>query len=159
MQRRKSKQVMAGNVAIGGDARITVQSMLNIPAQDVEGSVRQAAELEKAGCDIIRAAIPDKEAVRLIPAMSIPKNSVRDRPPRANRLSCASLGGRSISSFPSFRSTPRARAGRESVIRLIQRIWLDFSGDGRPISTAANMVRISPRLEDSRKTTDFLMFS
>ena len=69
MQRRKSKQVMAGNVAIGGDARITVQSMLNIPAQDVEGSVRQAAELEKAGCDIIRAAIPDKEAVRLIPAI------------------------------------------------------------------------------------------
>ncbi|HIR57709.1 MAG TPA: flavodoxin-dependent (E)-4-hydroxy-3-methylbut-2-enyl-diphosphate synthase, partial [Candidatus Gallacutalibacter pullicola] len=60
---------MAGNVAIGGDARITVQSMLNIPAQDVEGSVRQAAELEKAGCDIIRAAIPDKEAVRLIPAI------------------------------------------------------------------------------------------
>ena len=69
MQRRKSKQVMAGNVAIGGDARITVQSMLNVPAQDVEGSVRQAVELEKAGCDIIRAAIPDKEAVRLIPAI------------------------------------------------------------------------------------------
>ena len=43
--------------------------MLNIPAEDIEGNVRQAVELEKAGCEIIRAAIPNKEAVRLIPAI------------------------------------------------------------------------------------------
>ncbi len=69
MQRRKSKQVFAGKTAIGGGARITVQSMLNVPATDVEGSVRQAVQLAQAGCDIIRAAIPDKEAIRLIPAI------------------------------------------------------------------------------------------
>ncbi|MGN1202488.1 MAG: flavodoxin-dependent (E)-4-hydroxy-3-methylbut-2-enyl-diphosphate synthase, partial [Eubacterium sp.] len=62
-------QVKAGNVKIGGGAEISVQSMLNIPSTDIEGSVRQAKELEKAGCQIIRAAIPNKEAVRLIPAL------------------------------------------------------------------------------------------
>lgn len=43
--------------------------MLNVPAEDVEGSVRQAVMLEKAGCEIIRAAVPNMEAVRLIPAI------------------------------------------------------------------------------------------
>ncbi|MBO5254009.1 MAG: flavodoxin-dependent (E)-4-hydroxy-3-methylbut-2-enyl-diphosphate synthase [Clostridia bacterium] len=67
--RRISKQVSAGGVLIGGGAPITVQSMLNVPSTDIEGSVRQAVELEKAGCQILRAAIPDMDAVRLIPAI------------------------------------------------------------------------------------------
>ena len=68
------KQVTAGNVKIGGGAKITIQSMLNVPASDIENSVKQAVELEKAGCEIIRAAIPNKEAVALIPAL---KEAVR----------------------------------------------------------------------------------
>ena len=43
--------------------------MLNVPAGDVAGSVAQARALEAAGCDIIRAAVPDREAVRLVPAI------------------------------------------------------------------------------------------
>lgn len=62
-------QVQAGNVKIGGGAKITVQSMLNVPADNIEDSVKQAIELEKAGCHIIRAAIPNKEAIKLIPAL------------------------------------------------------------------------------------------
>lgn len=62
-------QVCAGNVKIGGGADIVVQSMLNVPSTDIEGSVKQAKELEKAGCKIIRAAIPNKEAISLIPAL------------------------------------------------------------------------------------------
>lgn len=50
-------------------SRIYVQSMLNIPAENIEGSVRQAVELEKAGCEIIRAAIPNEKALDLIPAI------------------------------------------------------------------------------------------
>ena len=69
MQRRNSKQVMAGGVAIGGGAPITVQSMLNVPSTDIQGSVEQALRLERAGCQILRAAIPNKEAVALIPAI------------------------------------------------------------------------------------------
>ena len=68
-ERRKSKEVKIGSLTIGGNSPIAVQSMLNIPAHDIEGSVKQAKALEKAGCQIIRAAIPDMEAVRLIPAL------------------------------------------------------------------------------------------
>ena len=68
-ERRKSKEVRIGNLTIGGNSPIAVQSMLNIPAHDIEGSVKQAKTLEKAGCQIIRAAIPDMDAVKLIPAL------------------------------------------------------------------------------------------
>jgi (E)-4-hydroxy-3-methylbut-2-enyl-diphosphate synthase len=71
---RKTRTVFAGNLPIGGGSKITVQSMLNVPSTDVEGSVRQAIALEKAGCDMIRAAIPNMEAVKLIPAI---KNAVQ----------------------------------------------------------------------------------
>ena len=63
------KSVTALHTQIGGGAPVSVQSMLNIPASDIEGSVRQAKELEAAGCQIIRAAVPDMEAVRLIAAL------------------------------------------------------------------------------------------
>ncbi len=62
-------QVKAGNVCIGGGAQVSVQSMLNVPSTDIEGSVNQAKKLEAAGCQIIRAAIPDMDAVKLIPAL------------------------------------------------------------------------------------------
>ena len=64
-----SRQIRAGAVAIGGGAPVTDQSMLNVPSTDVEGSVRQAKALEAAGCELIRAAVPDQAAVRLIAAL------------------------------------------------------------------------------------------
>ena len=76
MEKRISRVVYAGDVPIGGGHPVTVQSMLNVPASDVEGNVRQAIELEKAGCEIIRVAVPNMEAVRLVDtiksAVSIP---------------------------------------------------------------------------------------
>ncbi len=69
MERRMTKKVKVGNIYIGGDAPVSVQSMLNKPAHDIEASVKQAVELEKAGCQIIRGAIPDMDAVKLIPAL------------------------------------------------------------------------------------------
>ena len=62
-------QVKAGSVLIGGGAPVSIQSMLNVPSTDIEGSVAQAKRLEEAGCQIIRAAIPDMDAVKLIPAL------------------------------------------------------------------------------------------
>lgn len=70
---RSVHSVKVGNCTLDGK-KIYIQSMLNIPANDIEGSVQQAVRLEKAGCEIIRAAIPDTEAVRLIPAI---KNAVK----------------------------------------------------------------------------------
>ena len=69
MERKITKQVKIGDVLIGGGAPISVQSMLNKPAEDIEGSVKQALELQKAGCNIVRAAVPNKEAVKLIEAL------------------------------------------------------------------------------------------
>lgn len=66
MERRNSRRVKVGNIYVGGGEKITVQSMLNRPASDIEGSVKQAVQLEKAGCEIIRAAVPNMEAVKLI---------------------------------------------------------------------------------------------
>ena len=67
--RRDSRPVRAGSLQIGGGAPIAVQSMLSVPAGDVEGNVRQAKELYAAGCDVLRVAVPDRDAVRLIPAI------------------------------------------------------------------------------------------
>ncbi len=69
MQRRMSKTVHVGNVAIGGTAPIAVQSMGCVPSHDVVGTVRQAQQLKDAGCDILRIAVPNAEAVRLIDAI------------------------------------------------------------------------------------------
>ncbi len=69
MTRRETGSVTCGNVTIGGSAPVSIQSMLSVPAQDVAGNVAQAKRLADAGCEIIRVAIPDKDAVRLIPAI------------------------------------------------------------------------------------------
>ena len=66
---RTSRAVHVGSVVIGGGAPITVQSMLNVPAHEISRSVAQAKTLESAGCEIIRAAVPDMEAVKLIAAL------------------------------------------------------------------------------------------
>lgn len=63
------KQVKVGNFVLGGGNPVRVQSMLNTPADDIEASVLQAKELEKAGCEIIRATVPTKEAVRTVAAL------------------------------------------------------------------------------------------
>ncbi len=65
----KTKKVYAGSVAIGGGAPVSIQSMLNVRADNIEGNVEQAKRLEAAGCEIIRVSVPDKEAVRLIGAL------------------------------------------------------------------------------------------
>ena len=74
--RRKSKQISVGKLKMGGDAPISIQSMLNTPAEDFEKSVEQAKRLKAAGCEIIRAAIPNMESVKLIEhlknAVSVP---------------------------------------------------------------------------------------
>ena len=66
------KKVRVGNCVLGSE-KIYIQSMLNVPADDIENSVKQAVELEKAGCEIIRAAVPKIENAGLIEAL---KNAV-----------------------------------------------------------------------------------
>ncbi len=65
---RNIHPVKVGNCILNGE-HIYIQSMLNVPADNIEGNVRQAVELEQAGCEIIRTAVPNLEAVKLIPAI------------------------------------------------------------------------------------------
>ncbi len=65
--RRVTKPIYVGDVKVGGDAPITVQSMTKTDTRDVAATVRQVRELEEVGCDIIRSAVPDMEAAKAIP--------------------------------------------------------------------------------------------
>ncbi len=64
--RRKSKKIRIGNIFIGGDAPIALQSMTNAPSGDFDATLAQMRELEGAGCDIVRMAVPDLDAVRVL---------------------------------------------------------------------------------------------
>lgn len=63
-----SKPVKVGNFTLG-NGKIYIQSMLSVPSTDIEGNVKQAIELENAGCEIIRVAIPDMKAIPIITAI------------------------------------------------------------------------------------------
>ncbi len=65
---RKVKPVKVGKLRLDGE-KIYVQSMLNVPSEDIQGNVRQAVALEKAGCEIVRVSVPNKAAVSLISAI------------------------------------------------------------------------------------------
>ncbi|MDB9734018.1 flavodoxin-dependent (E)-4-hydroxy-3-methylbut-2-enyl-diphosphate synthase [Porticoccaceae bacterium] len=56
--RRKSRQIMVGNVPVGGDAPISVQSMTNTPTSDVDATVAQIESIQQAGADIVRVSVP-----------------------------------------------------------------------------------------------------
>lgn len=64
--RKTTRQIHVGSVAIGGGAPIAVQSMTNTLTDDVEATVRQIHELERAGCEIIRVAVPDMAAAHAL---------------------------------------------------------------------------------------------
>ncbi|HOQ24831.1 MAG TPA: flavodoxin-dependent (E)-4-hydroxy-3-methylbut-2-enyl-diphosphate synthase [Bacillota bacterium] len=73
IKRRPTRQVQVGGLVIGGDAPISVQSMTNTPTQDIRATLEQIDRLHKAGCELVRVAVPDRQAalaLREIVAMS-----------------------------------------------------------------------------------------
>lgn len=64
--RRVTKPIYVGDVKVGGDAPITVQSMTKTDTRDVAATVRQIKEMEDAGCEIVRSAVPDMEAAKAL---------------------------------------------------------------------------------------------
>lgn len=66
INRRKSKQICIGNVKIGNNTPISVQSMCNTDTRDVKSTLRQISELTEAGCEIIRLAVLNKDAAAAI---------------------------------------------------------------------------------------------
>ncbi len=74
--RRKSRQIMVGNVPVGGDAPITVQTMTNTLTTDVKATIEQVQAAADAGADIVRISVPDEassKALReIVPEVSVP---------------------------------------------------------------------------------------
>ncbi len=66
IKRRKTKIIKLGTVSIGGNAPIAVQSMTNTKTDDIDSTIAQILQLEKAGCEIIRVAVPNKAAATAI---------------------------------------------------------------------------------------------
>ena len=66
MWRGQTKKIQIGNVCIGGGCPVAIQSMTNTKTEDVESTVKQIQALEKAGCEIIRCAVPTMEAAEAL---------------------------------------------------------------------------------------------
>ncbi|MCK4813057.1 MAG: flavodoxin-dependent (E)-4-hydroxy-3-methylbut-2-enyl-diphosphate synthase [Candidatus Marinimicrobia bacterium] len=63
IKRRKTKKIQVGNIHIGGDAPVSIQSMINTAPDNVEKSIEQIHRLEAAGCELVRMAVPNSAAV------------------------------------------------------------------------------------------------
>lgn len=76
IERRKTRRVMVGDVPVGGDSPITVQSMTNTPTPDVQATIDQIRALEEAGADIVRVSCPDEASTatfdQIVKAVSVP---------------------------------------------------------------------------------------
>lgn len=76
ISRRKSRKIWVGNVPVGGDAPITVQSMTNTLTHDAEATIAQIRALEVAGADIVRVSCPDEESSaalkQIVPEVTVP---------------------------------------------------------------------------------------
>ena len=68
MKRTQTRKIMVGNVAIGGQDKVVIQSMCNTKTKNIEATVKQILALEKIGCEIIRVACLDKEDAKAIEA-------------------------------------------------------------------------------------------
>src|SRR5882672_5316940 len=68
--RRKTRQIRVGKVKIGGDAPVSVQSMCSTDTRDVAATIEQIRQLEAAGCEVIRVAVPDDEAAATVPLIA-----------------------------------------------------------------------------------------
>jgi len=69
IKRRRSKAIRIGNVTIGGNSPIVVQSMTKTDTRDIKSTVKQIAELSDCGCEIVRVAVPDTEAAQAVSAI------------------------------------------------------------------------------------------
>ena len=74
IERRQSRQIMVGDVPVGGDAPITVQTMTNTVTTDIPGTIAQVQAAAEAGADIVRVSVPDEDSARAL------KEIVRESP-------------------------------------------------------------------------------
>ena len=77
IKRKKTKKINVGSVEVGGDAKISVQSMTNTLTTDIEGTIKQINELVEVGADIVRVSCPDQDSSLSLKKI-IKQNSLKD---------------------------------------------------------------------------------
>lgn len=63
---KTTKRVNVGSVPVGNGASVSIQSMLAVPAHDIDGNIKAAMQLQSAGCEILRVSVPDSEAIKTL---------------------------------------------------------------------------------------------
>ena len=71
MDRAQTQKIKLGKISIGGDSKVTIQSMTNTDTRDAKSTIAQIKELENAGCDIVRCAVPDMEACEALKKITV----------------------------------------------------------------------------------------
>ena len=66
IKRRKTREIKVGKVSVGGNSKISVQSMTNTLTTDIKGTINQIQSLEEAGADIVRVSCPDENSTKAL---------------------------------------------------------------------------------------------
>ena len=170
IERRQSRQIMVGDVPVGGGAPITVQSMTNTRTTDVAGTIAQIRALEVAGADIVRVSCPDEASTKalreIIPEVTVPIvadihfHYQRAIEAAAAGAACLRLNPGNIGSRDRVREVVKAAKDNNCSMRIgvnggsLEKDLLEKYGEPRPealIESALNSVRL---LEDE----DFFEF-
>ncbi len=117
IKRRKTRTIFVGNVSIGGDSPIRVQSMTNTDTRNVKATIKQIQKLYKVGCEIIRVAIPDEKAIISL------KEIVKESPiPVIGDLHfLTSLGEKAVNTgISGIRINPGTFKNRKNLERLVK---------------------------------------
>ena len=66
IKRKKTKKIQIGNIFVGGDSPITVQTMTNTLTHDIDATLEQISLIEQEGCDIVRVSVPDEKSSKAL---------------------------------------------------------------------------------------------
>ena len=165
IERRKSRQIHVGNVPIGGDAPIAVQSMTNTRTTDIQGTIDQVLGLEKAGADIVRISCPDEESTaalkHIIKAVNVPivadihfhyKRAIEAAEAGA---SCLRINPGNIGSMDRVREVVRAAKDNNCSMRIgvnagsLERELLERYGEPCPEAMIESALNHAKVLEDA----------
>ena len=118
-KRTETRKIMVKNVQIGGQNRVSIQSMCNTKTKDVTATVNQILELEKAGCEIIRVACLDIEDAKAIKEIKVAKEILKDcnlyrKSPKL--VSCPTCGRTQIDLIPIAKEIESFLQGLEADI-------------------------------------------
>jgi (E)-4-hydroxy-3-methylbut-2-enyl-diphosphate synthase len=163
--RRPSRKIWVGNVPVGGDAPITVQSMTNTDTRDVAATIKQIRDLEIAGADIVRVSCPDEESTaalkQIIPEVTVPiVADIHFHYKRAieaaqNGAACLRINPGNIGSDDRVREVIKAAKDYNCSIRIgvnagsLERDLLEQYGEPCPDAMVASAQRHIQILEDN----------